>query len=146
MRNGVLEGKSSKRQRPAVLPLRRKEIFLPRLRRRAKFFESAITRELPANRTLGSLGMVAGSVLWLFPITAEKGYRKVAGHATWPYHALPADVVSRPEPLCHDSQFNRVVGRMHQVLLRSQVSLCRLHRSVAQQHLNLFKLAACCPT
>jgi hypothetical protein len=31
---------------------------------------------------------------------------------------------------------------MRQILLRSQVSLCRLHRRVAQQHLDLLKLAA----
>jgi hypothetical protein len=44
--------------------------------------------------------------------------------------------------LDRDSHFDRVVRGINQVLLRTKISLGRLHRSVAQQQLNLLKLTA----
>jgi hypothetical protein len=41
------------------------------------------------------------------------------------------------------SQLDCIVRRIHQILLRTQVSLGRLDRSVPEQQLNLLKLATC---
>ena len=43
--------------------------------------------------------------------------------------------------LHRDPQLDCVVGRVHQVLLGSKIALGRLHRGVAEQQLNLLKLA-----
>src|SRR5260370_30159953 len=42
---------------------------------------------------------------------------------------------------CH-AQLDRVVGRMNQILLRAKIALGRLYGGVAQQQLDLLKLAA----
>jgi hypothetical protein len=57
----------------------------------------------------------------------------------------PASGKCNGTPLHCDPQFDTIVRRMDQILLRSQVSFGRLHRRVAQQQLDLFKLAAARP-
>ena len=44
--------------------------------------------------------------------------------------------------LYRDSKFDPIVWRMHQVLLRPEVTLGRLDRRVAEQELDLLQLAA----
>lgn len=39
------------------------------------------------------------------------------------------------------SQLDRVVGRIHQILLGAEVPFGRLHRCMAEQELDLFKLS-----
>src|SRR5579863_8904497 len=44
-----------------------------------------------------------------------------------------------------DSQLDTVVGRIHQILLGTEIPLGRLNRCMAQEQLDLLKLAACGP-
>ena len=46
--------------------------------------------------------------------------------------------------LHRNSKFDRVVRRVNQVLSRPEITLHRLYRRVAEEHLDLFKLAARC--
>jgi hypothetical protein len=44
-----------------------------------------------------------------------------------------------------DSQLDRVIWCVNQILLRAQVPFRRLHRSVTEEQLDLLKLAAASP-
>ena len=59
---------------------------------------------------------------------------------------VSADVVGPRSGLVgglhHYSQLDPVVGRIHEILLRAEVSFGRLDRGMAEQQLDLLKLAA----
>ena len=48
--------------------------------------------------------------------------------------------------LYRHSEFDRVVGRIHQVLLRTEISFGRLDRRMSKKQLDLLKFAASGPT
>src|SRR5262249_30102639 len=52
------------------------------------------------------------------------------------------EALSERSPLHRDPKLDSVIRCMHEILFGAQVAFCCLHRGVAEQQLNLLKLAA----